>query len=784
MEKATKRPLPAVNLTVRINGKVTLEHTTDDSGRIEIRLPADESKSVTLSARRDGMVPIKLYLRHSVVRETEVPRFYTLAMEPGTSIGGTVRDEAGQAIEGVSITLYENKQDDGTRQAYDFPAITARSDREGRWRIDLIPEALELARLHFEFSHPEYLSSIDAINIQPIATPRELRGKSAVLVLRRGIAVDGRVLDHAGRPVAGATVRLGHDQPYSSTVKTDVSGRFHIGNALPRETVVTAQATGYAPEMQRVKVQPGLAPIELPLGPGNTIRGRVVDRAGHPIVGAIVGPSQWRGHQTLEWWVETDALGRFRWDDAPSDAVLMSASKRGYSNFGAEITASTTEHVLTLSHALLIRGSVADAKTGRPIGTFTVVPSVESNANRIVWMLGFAKIHHGGRYEFPLEGMGTQPHRVRIEAEDYRAAVSPVYANDAGEQVFDARLEKGEWIKGVVRGRDGALVSGAEVIVVAFPGIHISGGKSYQRDFHPHMLTGADGRFGFAPINGPFRVIALHDVGYAESAGPQLAESHELKLEPWGRIEGMLRVGGKPLAHETVVASVDDERIDLRGIKLQNENRAQTDLQGRFAIERLVPGETSVYWQPNGGGERKTPDRYYQPAFRAVGPGQTVHVDLVQDGGRPLVGKVAASDRPGYRLDLAGGSAYLLTKTPDVPYPPGLSEAEQRDWLSRWRLTDEAREYRHARRGFAHTLELKPDGTFRVDEVQPGAYQLHVQVKGFDKLVLDFEVAGPAAGQTPHRLTWARSPSSAERGTQHWHRQCRTTARHRAALDS
>ena len=181
VEKATKRPLPAVNLTVRIDGKVAREHTTDDSGRIEIRLPADGSKSVTLSARRDGMVPIKLYLRHSLVRETEVPRSCTLAMEPGTSIGGTVRDEAGQAIEGVSVTLYENKQDDDARQVYDFPAITARSDRQGRWRIDLIPQALDLARLHFEFSHPEYLSSIDAINIRPIATPRELRDKTRFL---------------------------------------------------------------------------------------------------------------------------------------------------------------------------------------------------------------------------------------------------------------------------------------------------------------------------------------------------------------------------------------------------------------------------------------------------------------------------------------------------------------------------------------------------------------------------------------------------------------------------
>ena len=747
VDRATKQPIRGVNLKVLINGNVTREHTTDDSGRFEIRLPTDNSESVTITAQRDGLVPIRVYLRGITARETEIPRSHTLAMEPGTSIGGIVRDEAGEPIEGVNVNLYENNQDDGARQVYDFRAITARSDQQGRWQIDLIPAGFDLGRLHFTFSHPEFLSSIDAVNNQPIATPKELRDKSAALVLHRGIVVNGRVLDRGGRPIAGATVRLDERLPGSKDVVTDTFGRFHIGNALPRETVLTAQATGYAPEMQPLKVQPGLTPVELRLGPGNTIRGRVVDREGHPIKGAIVGPLRWREHQTLEWRAETDALGRFRWDDAPSDAVSMSANKRGYSHSSVEITPSTKECVLTLSRALLIRGSVTDAQTGRPIGTFTVVPSVQMNGNMTVWMPGFAKIYHGGRYEIPLDSLGTQPHRVRIEAEDYRAAVSPIYASDAGEQVFDARLEKGEWIKGVVRGRDGRLVTGAEVIIAAFPGIHISGGKTYQRDFHPHMLTGADGRFGFAPIDGPFRVIALHDMGYTESSGPQLAQSHEIKLEPWGRIEGTLRVGGKPLAHETVVASLDEERIDPPWFKLQNESRAQTDEHGRFVIERIVPGEASVYWQPNGNVERKTSDRYYQPAFRTVGPGQTVHADLIQEGGRPLVGKIVASDRPEVQLDLAGSDAFLLPRAPKVPYPPDLSEEERREWLSRWRLTEEGRDYRHARRGFAHGLEPKQDGTFRVDEVQPGAYELHIHIKGFVELVRDFDVAEPPPGQ-------------------------------------
>ena len=117
-------------------------------------------------------------------------------------------------------------------------------------------------------------------------------------------------------------------------------------------------------------------------------------------------------------------------------------------------------------------------------------------------------------------------------------------------------------------------------------------------------------------------------------------------------------------------------------------------------IERVVPGEARIHWQPNSTGTRKTPDRYYLAPLRAVGPGQTVHVDLIQEGGRPLVGRVAAGDLADGQLDLAGGSVYFLLRTPEVPYPRGLSEPDRREWLRRWRFTDEGREYRQIRRGF------------------------------------------------------------------------------------
>ena len=54
---------------------------------------------------------MRVYLRHVLVREIEIPRYYKLSMERGTSIGGIVQDEDGRPIEGVTVEFYATSPD-------------------------------------------------------------------------------------------------------------------------------------------------------------------------------------------------------------------------------------------------------------------------------------------------------------------------------------------------------------------------------------------------------------------------------------------------------------------------------------------------------------------------------------------------------------------------------------------------------------------------------------------------------------------------------------------------
>ena len=65
VDRSTKQPLPGVTLKVFIDGKAVREHKTDESGRLVIPLPREKFNRVTVTARKGGLAPMKVYLWQS-----------------------------------------------------------------------------------------------------------------------------------------------------------------------------------------------------------------------------------------------------------------------------------------------------------------------------------------------------------------------------------------------------------------------------------------------------------------------------------------------------------------------------------------------------------------------------------------------------------------------------------------------------------------------------------------------------------------------------------------------
>ncbi len=166
-----------------------------------------------------------------------------------------------------------------------FSIGTAETDARGRWSLDVAPKDLRDVSVHA--THPHY-----------IRRPGESawRVLDGAIVLTRGLAVTGRVVDAGGRPVKGARVQLGDNFGVSVPVgTTDDRGAFTLENCDAGATTVTVQAEGYAPRIQDMQVEGQAEPAVVRLSePAATLRGRIVDVEGEPVAGAVIGADTWR----------------------------------------------------------------------------------------------------------------------------------------------------------------------------------------------------------------------------------------------------------------------------------------------------------------------------------------------------------------------------------------------------------------------------------------------------------------------------------------------------------
>ncbi len=179
------------------------------------------------------------------------------------------------------------------------------------------------------------------------AAPKDLLAKPGEVV-----EIKGLVVDPAGKPVAGATVRIGYfmgTEANPPEVKSGSEGRFSIGIPVSsgraadtnnyRFPWLVASAPGFGPGHAESVLKPGAASPTIRLvEDGPPIEGRVVDLEGRPVAGAKVSSEElwfepggdlagwvakakdhgtrgpWKGLMQLPAKIETraDADGRFR----------------------------------------------------------------------------------------------------------------------------------------------------------------------------------------------------------------------------------------------------------------------------------------------------------------------------------------------------------------------------------------------------------------------------------------------------------------------------------------
>ncbi|MFH1370609.1 MAG: SMP-30/gluconolactonase/LRE family protein [Planctomycetota bacterium] len=727
IDKQTGQPIPNAKLKLTFDDQKGTTETNED-GKRTLRLHKGKTNYLSIEVTKEGFVPIRLGWRSSETT-TGIPAGYTVALESGTSIGGVIQDEQGKPIEGASVYLLIPGKNEAERVA--IADYEVKTDAAGRWRCDIVPAKLD--DIWIRLAHPDFISD-EMYGITPKPSIEQLRDMTGVMAMKKGIAIAGRVVDVNGKPIKGATVAQGSDRngsEYPST-KTDEQGWFKFNNARPSEMVLTVQASGFAPDLKEITVYETMKAVEFLLGSGQTIKGRVVDANGNPISEAFVTADTWRGHRSIEWRVNTDANGRFCWKNAPTDDVLFDIGQTGYMSVrGRAMSPSDSEYVITMHPPLKVSGKVTDAESGDPVKQFKIIPGIDWGTGQpVYWEQRNSKNVSDGHYEISFD-FPYPAHLLRVEAEGYKPVISRHFDSNEGQVTFDFKLVKGTGFSGVVKSPDGAPAVGAEVILCTKSRTaYISNGRIAQKEDSVFVETDTEGRFSFPPQTEKYILAVLHDKGYAEVTAEQLEKSSSIILQPWGRVEGTLRIGNKLGVNENIEIPNDlPDDYDPNEPRVFYYNRTTTDNNGRFVLERLRAGNARVA-RGIKTSDRMTSFSHTVPVEIRAGETATVSIGGT---GRPVIGKVVADADYNEPVNWSFGQSSISTIMPESPKPDNFNEMtdeEKKVWHQKWQDSNEGEAFRERTRKQQrnYTIKIDPDGLFRVEDVPEGEYNLNISI--------------------------------------------------------
>ena len=346
-----------------------------------------------------------------------------------------------------------------------------------------------------------------------------------------------------------------------------------------------------------------------------------------------------------------------------------------------------------------------------------------------------------GKFSFSLSPPWSfEAYQVQIQKDGYIPIASTNLLLKAGRQSLDLKMSKGSGPAGIVVLPSGEPASNATVFLYeAKAGVYMAKPGEFREDVTraAHVQTDAAGRFSFAPKLQARGLIAIQDQGYAEL--PLKDFGGTLTLQPWGRVEGKLTIGGRAGANETISLGnmyyrYGDNGRSFPALSLWLE--ATTDAQGAFVFEKVPPGECRISHRLARPGSRggRIYDTQGLPVIVSAGAATRVEVG---GAGRPILGKLAFASTartPEWqsvvlllRLKLPGApgirparSDYATTEAFMQAWK-AFTEADRSFWTS-----EQGRELERSER--TYSAFCAEDGSFSLPDIPPGTYELRVEM--------------------------------------------------------
>jgi beta-lactamase regulating signal transducer with metallopeptidase domain len=712
------------------------ETKTDEQGRFVLPQVPDRAGYVTVIAK-DCAPCFEMVMPGNKKVKIE--------LEKGKFAAGTVQSGSGRPLPGVYIVPVISSPDPSLCNPLWLGERSATTDDQGRFEIQGLPSG----PVRFDFMC-EGLSEL---------RNHELEIGSRDNIVRMGAtgAVHGIVLDPRGKPVRNFRICLkaprqrdnnlnfgGFDATFLRGVWfTSDDGTFTVSELEAGTYVrVVAIAEGYgqaAVDLQKVYPLTDLPPagdLRLQLTEPHSLRVHLTDKADpqKAVADAAVSmidedPEAMRGfswgyHNLGGQRVYSAADGWAAFPDVPLDNAILTVECPGYARQKLSWRKDQKEIDVALEKEAVLSGLV-ELDKGRPLAHYYA--SLSNGADN--YSLGI-QAKDKGRFRFDqlpagkytltirderqelnkqdviLEPGKTQEIRINLSGNGNESKTSQNRPSSNPNSDDKTNTEAAKGNSGLVLQSDGkAAVNAMVMVATARNHAYLENGRVHPMNPAPTYQTNSQGRFSFTTpgllgiFDSSYHFIVVHDSGFADASQDDFAKTGTIALRPWGRLEGTMRIGRELAKNEQVIYEPNFPR-ELRIYIYDGSNRTITDDKGHFVMDRLIPGKgfaARVVVEPahigTVTGQRNT---FIDRTNVEITAGKSAYMDL-GGRGRPVAG----------RLDIDNSPIKITKNTFGSIVPKTRAENDQSN---------------------IYSFHIKPDGSFRVDDVLPGDYILTVDI--------------------------------------------------------
>jgi len=664
---------------------------TDAKGRAAVELPRD-LKRLAHSIETPGYAHLFAF-RDADRTLKGIPTTDQATLAPAWSVGGIVVDGQGKPVEGARVRPIRTDFNGWETLETRF-ARNCRTDAQGKWRYGSIPAP----QSEFECEIDDRQFAPERRSLSRVEFGADDRRAAARIVLQPGITVSGKVLDEHGKPIPGALIRIGLQHALRQAV-SGADGVYHVGGCDSGISAIVASAESCATEVHEHWIGPKPGPVDFRLKPGGVVRIRVVDEQGKPCPGARVHLLPQQRYAKFEFddvnqIVDRD--GRWEWREAPRERIPVYVKFPDGVRSDNQPLAPGNEEYLFKETFLNVTGTVVDRVTRQPIKRFRILEAVRPGGPQELYYES-ARFADDGRYQVRLSGQPF-PHVLRIEAEGHQPQRSRDITVKEKAARVDFELTEGQNVEGVVLTPAGLPAAGAKMAVaVGNSEFTITNGDLLGRSFVVDVReTDASGHFRFPPQDRDYYLVIIHPTGYAWFRPIPRSNRRRITLDPWARVEGTYRVGGRPLAGARMSLFAGELRpLGDDGPEFTIRSQTVTGPDGRFVFDRVpaCSGQVSraLKWAPRIGNTELESACTIDTEFSSK---RVVLIDVGQNG-RAVIGKL----KPARGFDKP-----VLWQLAWVDVVPNVEN--------------------HSAENRRYQATIDCEGRFRVDDLPPGYYSI------------------------------------------------------------